>query len=428
MNGRKQTPTACKECIHEAEIITSVTIQPGKTIGTLQGKCALYDRNTLTFKTSVPATEGQKREERHTDSLLTRYEDNPLISPRNDSWWESRQTFNPGAVLLDDEIHMVYRAIGEDGISRLGYADTGEGFEVEERLDYPVYQHQGEPSGFATYSYASGGSSGGCEDPRLVRVGNEDRLYMTYTACDNGLRVGLTSIKVKDFLDKNWNWTSPRLISPPGQIHKNWVIFPEKINGKYAVITSITPRMSITYLDSLDIPSNTYLSSYHLSGVSTGREDFWDSVIRGIGPPPIKTRLGWLLFYHAMDRYESGKYKVGAMLTDLKDPRKVIRCAASPVLEPKVVYEESGFKPGVVYLTSAVLRGEELILDYGASDSYVCVVSCELEEFLSALIEGGRTVFIKTEVPSTSHHRRKKRSLIRHRRSISSAGIPVSMN
>jgi len=331
-------------------------------------------------------------------SSLTKYWANPIISPRVESRWECSQTFNPGAILLEGKVHLLYRAIGDDWLSRIGYAATSkDGFEVEERLEYPVYQHPVFHSEYeyAIYSYASGGSFGGAEDPRIVRVDNEDVLYMTYTACNEGLRMGMTSIRVKDFLDKKWEWSSPRLISPPGEVHKNWVIFPEKINGKYAILHSLTPQILISYVDSLDFKPGSYITSYYERGNCIARKESWESLIRGAGAPPIKTELGWLLFYHAMDLCEPNKYKIGLLLLDLEDPRRVIRCSAVPILEPEMVYENSGVKPGVVYLSGAVVKDGMLLVYYGASDNYVCVASCGLEEFLGTLMDEGRHVFVE---------------------------------
>jgi predicted GH43/DUF377 family glycosyl hydrolase len=350
-------------------------------------------------------------------STLVKYKGNPIISPRAESWWESRQTFNPGAILLEAKVHLLYRAMGDDWVSRLGYAASKEGFEVEERLDYPVYQHSVTPSEFAIYSYASGGSFGGSEDPRIVRVDNEEVLYMTYTAVDEGLRMGLTSIKVRDFLDKKWEWSPPRLISPPGEVHKNWVIFPEKIKGKYAILHSLSPQILISYLDSLDFKPGSYLVSYHEKGNGTVRKDLWDSVIRGAGAPPIKSELGWLVFYHAIGLHEPYKYKIGVLLLDLEDPTKVIRSSAIPVLEPDMDYENNGFKPGVVYLSGAVEKDGELLLYYGASDNYVCVASCSLGEFLRTLTEEGRQVFLETQV--LPNPPQKKRRVSRRKRATS---------
>jgi predicted GH43/DUF377 family glycosyl hydrolase len=351
---------------------------------------------------------------------LVRHKGSPIILPRAESWWENRQTFNPGAILLEGKVHLLYRAIGDDWVSRLGYAVSKEGLEIEERLEYPVYQHPVTPSEFAIYSYASGGSFGGVEDPRIVRVGDEDVLYMTYTAINEGLRMALPSISVKDFLDRKWEWSPPRLISPPGEVHKNWVIFPEKIKGKYAILHSLTPHILISYVDSLDFKPGSYLTSYYEKGNGMMRKGLWDSVIRGAGAPPIRTELGWLLFYHATGLHEPYKYKIGALLLDLKDPTRVIRCSATPVLEPDLDYENSGFKPGVIYLSGAVVKDGELLAYYGASDNYVCVASCWLEEFLRALTEEGRRVFVETQVlPTPPTPPQKKQRVSRGKRTAS---------
>ncbi|MBU3968749.1 hypothetical protein KJ991_00855 [Patescibacteria group bacterium] len=335
---------------------------------------------------------------------LIRSEENPIISPRPENDWEAWQTFNPGVILLGDKIHFLYRAIGEDGVSRLGYAVSSDGFAIDERLPYPIYEHKtgkrtfppeacfakaparqaDQPLAdniFPYFSFLSGGSWGGAEDPRPVRVDEEDVLYMTYTACDNGLRVGLTSIKVDNFLNKKWKWKPPVLISLPDEVHKNWLIFPEKINDKYAILHSIKPNVQIEYVDSLEFDDNDYINSFHGGGP---RKGCWDKWLRGAGAPPLKTRDGWLLFYHAMDN-DWSKYKVGAMLLDLKDPTKILHRAKKPVLEPKEFYENNGCKPGVVYVSGAVVKNGNLLVYYGCSDSYVGVAHTPLDEFLEAL-------------------------------------------
>ena len=177
-----------------------------------------------------------------------------------------RRALNPSllknSLIFYFKIHFLYRAIGEDGISRLGYASSKCGFKLDKRLPYPIYEHPLSPlSSYDFSSFASGGSWGGCEDPRIVQVNGEDTLYMTYTACDGGLRIGLTSIKVKDFLKGKLKWKPPKLISTPGEVHKNWVIFPEKIKGKYAILHSINPKVSITYVDDLEFKDKEYIKS-----------------------------------------------------------------------------------------------------------------------------------------------------------------------
>ncbi len=319
---------------------------------------------------------------RKKEHVIKKCKENPIISPNEENDWESWQTFNPAAILIGDNVHLLYRAIGNDAISRLGYAASEDGFNVDERHPEPAYEHcTGDAGKYVCYSIASGGSWGGCEDPRIVRVGDEDKLYITYTACDGGLRVGLSSIKIKDFVNKNWRWTTPQLISPLGEVHKNWIIFPEKINGKYAIMHSISPDISIEYLDSLEDISKPIKSYYH-PGKPKKR---WDSFVRGPGPPPIKTKYGWLLFYHGMNHKDMSKYKLGAMILDLKDPTKVLYRSKEALLVPDECYENEGFKAGVIYALGAVVKDEDLLIYYGGADSYVCVAHVNFEKFLKAL-------------------------------------------
>ena len=233
-----------------------------------------------------------------------------------------------------------------------------------------------------TFQYVSGGGWGGCEDPRLTRIGH--RVYMTYVAfngsCPPG--VALTSIATKDF-GKNWNWSVPRLISRPNQIQKNWVIFPEKIRGKFAVMHNISPSICIEYLDSLDDP--------HLVIDSTPPRpkpedaDRWDNIVRGVGAPPIRTDEGWLVLYHAMDSRDPDRYKVGAMLLDLTHPETVLARSPDPILEPEADYENRGHKQGVVYVCGTVVKGGTLFVYYGASDRTLAVATADIKRFVSAI-------------------------------------------
>ena len=325
---------------------------------------------------------------------LERHEKNPIVEPREDLFWEMKATFNPGAVYADRRVHLLYRAIGGDDVSVLGYASSGDGMTIDERLSEPAFvpstrkkPEPGEPVTLPAYC-SGGGWNGGCEDPRLTLIG--ERVYLMYTAFDGwgSIRIALTSIGIKDFLEKRWHWEKPSLISPPGQIHKNWVLFPEKIKGKYALLHSISPNILVDYFDSLEElkPDDAIVKSRYDRVSKTGG---WDTWIRGAGPPPIKTKLGWLLFYHAMDIRDPDRYKLGAMILDLDDPTKILYRSRMPILEPDADYENRGFKAGVVYSCGAVVKDGELYVYYGGGDTVVCVAMTNLEKFLRELKEHG---------------------------------------
>jgi predicted GH43/DUF377 family glycosyl hydrolase len=333
---------------------------------------------------------------------LEKLRENPIIKPKAESAWESKATFNPAAVHEGGKAHIVYRAIGDTDTSVLGHASSKDGTHVDERSKKPIFEwkeYSKPEKGEACSVYASplSGWAGGCEDPRITKI--DGKLYMTYTAFDgrNPPRVALTSIKADDFANKKWNWEKPVFISAPNESHKNWVIFPEKIKGKYAILHSISPNILIDYFDSLEFDGKTHIKSYYRSEL---RKDYWDSLVRGVGPPPIKTEDGWLVFYQAIDNYDPGKYKLGAMLLDLNDPTKVLYRSNKPILEPLERYENEGYKSGVAYTCGAVVIDDQLFVYYGGADTYVCVATKNLNEFLNELKYWGS---VKLE-PVTIHN------------------------
>lgn len=331
---------------------------------------------------------------------LERHINNPILSPQRIRLWEHGGTFNPAAIMDDNGmIHLLYRAIGADGISRIGHASSRDGSHFDTRSMYPVYeplpgygmtdpQKALGPTCYCPEFYTSGGGWGGSEDPRAVLI--DGRVYMTYVAFEgwHSVRIALTSILLDDLKKGRWNWKRPVLISPPGQPAKNWVIFPEKINGRYGILHSIVPSIQIEYVDSLNGISKP-INSRRLHGPQPGRRNFWDNKLRGAGPPPIKTKLGWLLLYHAQDDRQPDKYKIGAMILDSTDPTKILFRSPQPILEPDMHYENDG-KPGVVYASGAVVIGENLAVYYGGGDKHVCFAMTPLNNLLEWLVRYGK--------------------------------------
>lgn len=322
---------------------------------------------------------------------LKRSNKNPIIEPESSLYWESKAAFNPSAIYKDGKVHIIYRAIGDSDISVLGYARSSDGYSFDKNSKEMAYYHKKRISANKELaplsSYSSGGGwGGGCEDPRLTLLG--DTVYMLYTSFDGwgSLRIALTSISLEDFVARRWNWKEPVLISPPGQIHKNWVIFPEKIGGKYAILHSFSPKILIDYFDSLDELDGitNFIKSNNTRPVDKTRT--WDSWFRGVGPAPIKTKYGWLVIYHAMDYKNPDRYRIGAMLLDIKNPTKVLYRSNQPILEPDEWYENEGYKSGVIYSCGAVVKDGNLFVYYGGADKVSCVATANLDKFLQELI------------------------------------------
>jgi len=307
---------------------------------------------------------------------ITRFKKNPTITPIPENPWESKATFNPGAIYLNNKVHLIYRAMSKDNTSVFGYATSQDGFNINHRSLKPIYVPQ-EP--FEQKGVPGGNS--GCEDPRLTKIG--DKIYMLYTAF-NGKdppRVALTWIKETDFLKQKWTWRKPVLITPPGLDDKDACIFPEKIKGRYFIIHRSGNDIDSAFSPTLDFDGHTWIEEYRWISPRAG---MWDSRKIGIAAPPIKTKNGWVLFYHGVSE-EDGFYRVGAILLDPVDPTKVIARSDEPIFEPETDYEKKGQMPNVVFPCGAILIKDKFFLYYGGADEVVGVATIGREELLKNL-------------------------------------------
>lgn len=333
----------------------------------------------------VPDTDNDESN-RSDKAYVTRSGKNPILSPTEYSW-ESMGVFNPAAIYLGGRVHLLYRAVGANGQSVIGYASSADGIHFDERLPYPVYIPRAEFE-HATDSmesvlpslYSSGGGWCGCEDPKVVHIG--DRIFLTYVAFGGwkSVRVAISSIAVKDFLAGNWKWTRPVACTPEGVISKSGGLFPEKINGKYVFFHRIFPNILLDYLEHLRFDDGHAYGQHSIAP----RKEGWDSRKISFGSVPIKTKYGWLVITHGVDDAADDKYHMGAMLLDIDNPEKVLHRTHEPILSPDLWYEND-WKPGVVYPCGAVKKEETLLVYYGGGDKYVCVASAPFDQFVEQL-------------------------------------------
>ncbi|MFZ1019439.1 MAG: hypothetical protein WAN61_00400 [Minisyncoccia bacterium] len=301
---------------------------------------------------------------------------NPIIVPDKTHTFESKATFNPAALRIKNKTHILYRALSEDNTSSVGYAMSKNGINIDERLNDPVYI----PRESFEMKKVTGGNSG-CEDPRLTKIGKN--IYMCYTAFD-GIgppRVAITSITEKNFLEKNWQWEKPVLITPAGFDDKDTCIFPEKINGKYFILHRVGSEMCGDYIKSLNFKTDIVKKCIRVIGP---RLNSWDSEKVGISAPPLKTKYGWLLLYHGISKNHH-TYRVGALLLDLKDPTTVISRTSDPIFEPQEIYEKVGIVNNVVFPCGMAENKGLLYIYYGGADTVVGVATIELKILLRAL-------------------------------------------
>ncbi|MHB1001429.1 MAG: glycoside hydrolase family 130 protein [Armatimonadota bacterium] len=304
---------------------------------------------------------------------LERYEKNPVISP-TDNWWENEAVFNAASACYNGSVHILYRAIGKENVSRFGYARSENGFDIVERGIEPIYESVGDEL-----------EKFGVEDPRITQI--DDTYYITYTGasaypCSEcrpsntkpvpwRCRVGLLS--TKDF--KTFHKHGCIL---PDMDNKDVVLFPEKVNGKYVMLHRTFPNIWIAYSEDL-------VSWHDHKLLMRVQPTAWDCNRIGAGAQPLKTEYGWLNFYHGVDhrRY----YRLGVLLLDLDDPSKVIGRSIDPVLSPETDYEKYGLIPNVVFTCGAVEKDGQYFVYYGGADKVIGVATMAVEDLKKIKLE-----------------------------------------
>jgi predicted GH43/DUF377 family glycosyl hydrolase len=309
---------------------------------------------------------------------LERYPDNPILSPIKEHYWESKYVLNTAAVRIRDRVYLLYRAFGDDEVSRIGLAIT-DGYRVLERLPEPVFTPHDEKD------------KKGVEDPRAVII--EDKIYMLYTAYDGSIaQISAAEITVDDFLNRRWDRWERMGFAFRDIWDKDAVLFPEQINGRYVIYHRIDPSIWVSHLDKLEFPAPKEKHSIIL-GPRSGR--MWDSLKIGAGSQPIKTRYGWLLIYHGVDR--DRVYRLGVILTDLNNPERLLYRSPNPVLSPETACEigdEHCWVTRVVFTCGAVPVKDKAVLDandeilvyYGAADTYICLATAKVGDLIPEAI------------------------------------------
>jgi len=294
---------------------------------------------------------------------MERFHGNPILKPISRNSWETHAVFNAGVLYAGKRIHILYRAVGNDGVSRLGYASSSDGYHIEERLSIPVF----EPANYT--------EKDGCEDPRLTL--QSEQCLMAYTALSsralNVHQIALTSIALDDFVNKRWNW-GERWTPFPGVRNKDAVILPRKVSDRYVMFHRIDPDICITYSDDLRHWSD-------IKAIVGPRMGKWDCLKVGAAGPPIEVNEGWLFIYHGVNFERI--YRLGVLLLDKDDPERVLYRSERPILEPTTDYECFGIVPNVVFSCGAILMDGQLLIYYGGADTVICVATCDLSELIS---------------------------------------------
>lgn len=286
-------------------------------------------------------------------SPMWRFSGNPII--KRDAIPNSNSIFNSAVVPYNGKFAGVFRCDSQSRSMDIftGFSEDGIHWDIEHE---PIqFLCDDEEIGKREYRY----------DPRCVRL--DGKYHVVWCNGYHGPTIGLGY--TEDF--KTYHQTENAFLP----YNRNGVLFPRKINGKYAMLsrpsdTGHTPFGDIFYSES---PDMIYWGRHrHVMSTVPGDESAWQSKKIGAGPIPIETTEGWLCIYHGVLNSCNGfVYSFGAALLDRDEPWKVLYRSKNYLLSPQEYYECVGDVPNVVFPCAALSDSEtgKIAVYYGCADT-----------------------------------------------------------
>ena len=294
--------------------------------------------------------------------VVWRYSANPII-PR-DLLPASNSIFNSAVVPFEDGFAGVFRC--DDTRRRMqlhaGLSRDGIDWQIDpERIHFECDDPE---IGAWNEGY----------DPRVCRI--EDRYYVTWCNKYHGPTIGVAY--THDFV------TFHQLENAFLPFNRNGVLFPRKIDGRYAMLSRPSDNRHTPFGDIFvsESPDLTYWGRHRWV---MGTRGSWERTKIGAGPVPIETTEGWLLIYHGVLTSCNGfVYHAGATLLDLDEPWKVIYRAEPYVLSPQTLYECVGDVPNVVFPCAALADADtgRIAIYYGAADTVTALAFARVDELI----------------------------------------------
>lgn len=297
------------------------------------------------------------------DQVVWRSLRNPVIP--HDLIPSSNSIFNSAVVPYKEGFAGVFRCDDKRRVMQLHAGKSVDGYDWKITNDRIQWQPEDETvAEINEFQYMY--------DPRVVWI--EDRYYVTWCNGYHGPTIGVGYTHDFETFYQLENAFLP--------FNRNGVLFPRKVNGKYAMLSrpsdnGHTPFGDIYYSES---PDMTHWGRHrYVLGTLSG----WQSTKVGAGPIPVETAEGWLLIYHGVLTSCNGfVYSFGAALLDLDQPWKVVARAAPYLLAPQAPYERTGDVPNVAFPCAALVDGDtgRMAIYYGGADTVVCLAFAYVHE------------------------------------------------
>jgi len=288
--------------------------------------------------------------------------------------------FNAGAIKMNDLYLVVARVEGVDRKSFFAVAQSPNGIDQFRFWEFPLTMPENDDPDVNVYDMRLTLH----QDGWIYGVFCTERKDISVPPPDTSSAIAKAGIaRTKDLV--NW-YRLPDLKTNSNQ-QRNVVLHPEFVDGQYAFYTR---------------PQDGFIDTGTGGGIAWGlcedilhpeinEETLIDSrvyhtvkeVKNGQGPPPLKTKDGWLHLAHGVRNTAAGlRYVLYLFLTDLEKPWVIIRNPGGYILAPDGE-ERVGDVSNVAFSNGWIMDDDgRVLIYYGSSDTRLHVASTSINRLL----------------------------------------------
>jgi 4-O-beta-D-mannosyl-D-glucose phosphorylase len=302
-------------------------------------------------------------------------ETNPLLCERIGI----NSVFNSGAIALYGKVYLVPRIEGPDRKSFFAVAESDNGIDGFRFWDWPIEFAPADEAEVNVYDIRLTQHEDGWIYGLFCAERHDDAQPDDASAAL--ARAGV--VRTRDL--KAWERLPD--LKAPGLQHRNYVLHPEFIDGKYGLYTRPTADFKNTgtgsgigwglcdSMEHAEILSEVVVDPCVYHTITEGKN--------GQGPAPIKTRRGWLHLAHGVRDSAAGyRYVLYMFLTDLAEPWRITHQPAGYLMSPQG-HERVGDVSNVLFANGWVVRDEgQVLIYYGSSDTRLHVATSTVERLL----------------------------------------------
>ena len=287
--------------------------------------------------------------------------------------------FNPGAIEWNGKFCLVARIEGADRKSFFGVAESENGIDNFRFWDYPILMPQTHEPDTNIYDMRLTKH----EDGYIYGLFCTERKDLSAPPDDTSSAIAKCGIaRTKDLI----NWERLCDLDAGDSQQRNVVLHSEFVDGKYAFYTR--PQDSFIEVGAaggIGWGLSSSIENAKIEGEIIFEPKLYHTikeVKNGQGPPPLKTKDGWLHIAHGVRNTAAGlRYVLYTFLTDLTEPYKILYAPGGYFMAPEGE-ERVGDVSNVLFCNGVIEKNQEIFTYYASSDTRIHVATTTVDKIL----------------------------------------------